>query len=195
MRSVPSAVAFLSLAMQGPEEITSRLEAAGIDYCVVGGLASIAYGRPRLTLDADLVVALEVGQVDRLIGAFPEEDFYLPPAGVLQAELQRDARGHFNIIHQHSALRADCYLPGKSELARWELDRRQRLPLGAAQAWFAPPEAVIINKLIFFREGGSEKHLEDIRGIMAGGQPMDRGMIEDWVAKLGLQIEWKTTGC
>jgi len=36
--------------MQGPEEITNRLEGAGITYCVVGGLASIAYGRPRLTL-------------------------------------------------------------------------------------------------------------------------------------------------
>ena len=35
----------------GPEEITSRLERAGIDYCIVGGLASIAYGRPRLTLE------------------------------------------------------------------------------------------------------------------------------------------------
>lgn len=40
--------------MPGPEEITRRLEKAGIDYCIVGGLASIAYGRPRLTLDADL---------------------------------------------------------------------------------------------------------------------------------------------
>ncbi|MEY3479646.1 MAG: hypothetical protein RIQ71_421, partial [Verrucomicrobiota bacterium] len=30
--------------MPGPEEITSRLEDAGIDYCLVGGLAAIAYG-------------------------------------------------------------------------------------------------------------------------------------------------------
>lgn len=36
--------------MPGPEEITKRLEVAGIDYCIVGGLAAIAYGRPRLTL-------------------------------------------------------------------------------------------------------------------------------------------------
>lgn len=32
--------------MPGPEEITSRLERAGIDYCIVGGLASIACGQP-----------------------------------------------------------------------------------------------------------------------------------------------------
>jgi hypothetical protein len=40
--------------MQGPKVITSRLESAVIDYCIVGGLASIAYSRPRLTLDADV---------------------------------------------------------------------------------------------------------------------------------------------
>ena len=121
--------------MPGPEEITRRLENAGINYCIVGGLASIAYGRPRLTLDADLVLAINPDQVASLIEAFPSADFYLPPAEVMQAELQRESRGHFNIIHQHSALRADCYLPGRSKLARWELAHRQRLALGSGEAW------------------------------------------------------------
>lgn len=175
--------------MPGPEEITRRLEQAGIDYCIVGGLASIAYGRPRLTLDADLVVAVNPARIASLIAAFPAADFYLPPAEVLQAEAQRDSRGHFNIIHQHSALRADCYLPGRSELARWELKHRQRLPLGSGQAWFAPPESVIIHKLVFHREGGSEKHLEDIRGILIGTK-VDRKIIADWIDRLGLAESW-----
>ncbi len=177
--------------MQGPEIITRRLEDAGISYCIVGGLASIAYGRPRLTLDADLVVALEPLQVGRLIAAFPEDDFYLPPAEVLQFEIQREARGHFNIIHQHSALRADCYLAGKSEIARWELEHRQRLPLRSCDAWFSPPEAVIAHKLLFYREGGSPKHLDDIRAMIAGGRPLDMVMLTKWVEKLGLQAEWE----
>lgn len=166
------------------------MERAGIDYCIVGGLASIAYGRPRLTLDADLVVSLNALQVPALLEAFPADDFYLPPAEVLQAELQRESRGHFNIIHQHSALRADCYLPGKSELVQWELAHRQRLPLGSGEAWFAPPESVIIYKLIFHREGGSEKHLEDIRGILSADTSVDRSVIELWVDRLGLSESW-----
>jgi len=182
--------------MPGPEEITSRLERAGIDYCIVGGLASIAYGRPRLTLDADLVVAMNPRQIASLIEAFPLADFYLPPAEILQAELQRDSRGHFNIIHQHSALRADCYLPGQSELAGWELAHRQRLTLGSAEAWFAPPESVIIHKLIFHREGGSEKHLEDIRGMLSATR-VDQKLITEWVAQLALAESWlaATRGC
>lgn len=168
--------------MPGPEEITRRLEQAGLDYCIVGGLALIAYGRPRLTLGADVVVAGDPGQISRLIEAFPA-------AEVLQTEAQRDSRGHFNSIHQHSALRADCYLPGRSGLARWELAHRQRLPLGSGQAWFAPPESVIVHKLVFHREGGSEKHLEDIRGILVGTK-VDRKIIADWIDRLGLAESW-----
>lgn len=177
--------------MQGPDIITRRLEEAGISYCIVGGLASIAYGRPRLTLDADLVVGLEPLEVGRLIAAFPEDEFYLPPAEVLQTEAQREARGHFNIIHQHSALRADCYLPGKSQLARWELEHRLRLPLGDVAAWFSPPESVILHKLIFYREGSSSKHLDDIRAMIAGGRSLDKAMLNQWVEKFGLQTEWE----
>jgi hypothetical protein len=177
--------------MLGPEEITGRLEIAGIDYCIVGGLAAIAYGRPRLTLDADLVLALEISQIGKLQEVFPEDEFYLPPAEVLQAELQRDSRGHFNIIHQHSAMRADCYLSGKSELAAWELANRQRLPLSSGEAWFAPPESIILNKLLFYREGGSEKHLDDICAMLSGGHPVDKDLLHQWVEKLGLHKEWR----
>lgn len=180
--------------MLGPEEITNRLEEAGIDYCIVGGLASIAYGRPRLTLDADLVVSINPSQVQSLLDAFPEDDFYLPPTEVIQAELQRESRGHFNIIHQHSALRADCYLPGSSELARWEMAHRLRLPSGSGEAWFAPPESVIIHKLIFHRDGGSEKHLEDIRGMLSGGTPIDQTVVQKWVEQLGLHDGWSRAG-
>jgi hypothetical protein len=180
--------------MPGPEEITTRLEQARLTYCIVGGLASIAYGRPRLTLDADLVVAVAPEQIAALVEAFPASDFYLPPTEVLQAESRRDSRGHFNIIHQHSALRADCYLPGRSKLARWELEHRQRLPLGSGEAWFAPPESVIIHKLIFHREGGSEKHLEDIRGILVGTK-VDLKMIAEWIDQLGLADSWSAATC
>lgn len=66
--------------------------------------------------------------------------------------------------------------------------------LGSGEAWFAPPEAVIVNKLLFFREGGSEKHLEDIRAMLAGEYPVDRAIVQKWVGKLGLQTEWSVVG-
>lgn len=169
--------------------ITSRFEAEGIPYCIVGGLAAIAYGRPRLTLDADLVVSLQIHQVQQLLAAFPPEDFYIPPEEVLLSEIQRPFRGHFNILHQHSALRADCYLPGRSELSAWELQNRRLLQGPFGSCWFSPPEAVVAHKLTFFREGGSQKHIEDIRAIIQT-TPLDQVTMQKWVSNLHLEVEW-----
>ena len=177
--------------MQELSLLTTRLESADIRYCLVGGLAAIAYGRPRLTLDADLVLALAPNHIAALIRAFPPEDFYLPPAEVLLTEITRESRGHFNIIHHHSALRADCYLPGKSELSHWELQQRQRIETPFGSFWFSPPAAVIVHKLLFFREGQSEKHLDDIRAILSANPDIPSSDLDHWINQLGLQAEWK----
>ena len=171
--------------------IIGKLEEVRIPYCIVGGLAAIAYGRPRLTLDADLVIALAPHHIKPLVRAFPIEDFYLPPEEVLLAEIQRESRGHFNIIHQHSALRADCYLPGKNPLARWELECRRKIPGPFGEGWFAPPESVIANKLLFFREGKSQKHIDDIRAMLDAKCLSDDKELLSWIDRLGLAEEWK----
>ena len=176
--------------MQELNLLTIPLEAAAIRYCLVGGLAAIAYGRPRLTLDADIVIALAPIHVPKLIEAFPPRDFYLPPAEVLLTEITRESRGHFNIIHHHSALRADCYLPGKSELSLWELQHRQQIETPYGSFWFSPPAAVIVHKLLFFREGRSEKHLDDIRAILSSTADIPSADLNHWVNHLGVQAEW-----
>ncbi len=177
--------------MQGIREIVSRLEQAEILYCLVGGMAAIAYGRPRLTLDADLVLALLPSKIVELAKIFPAEEFYLPPEEVLIAETRQDSRGHFNIIHLASGMKADCYLPGRNPLAHWELKNRRRLTTDFGEAWFAPPESVIVNKLLFFKEGGSEKHLEDIRSMLECTPGLDRQVLAEWIYEFRVEPEWE----
>jgi len=177
--------------MQEFKDFFHRLEASKLPYCVVGGLASILYGTPRLTLDADLVISLVPGKVRDLIQQFPPELFYLPPEDVLIAEAKREARGHFNIIHQKTALKADCYLPGNNELARWELVYRRRIETDFGDVWVSPPEAVVVNKLIYYREGKSTKHLDDIRGMLEGSVEIDRDELKRWIAEAGVQEQWE----
>jgi hypothetical protein len=56
----------------------------------------------------------------------------------------------------------------------------------------APPEYVILRKLEYHREGGSEKHLRDIRAMLAvSGDLLDRPALQDWIQKLNLETEWK----
>jgi hypothetical protein len=59
-----------------------------------------------------------------------------------------------------------------------------------AGAWIAPPEYVILRKLQYFREGGSDKHLRDVR-YMVAATPLDREFLESQVARLGLESEWR----
>ena len=72
-------------------EVFSRvirtLEAHDIEYMVVGSIASMIYGEPRLTGDMDIVVELKPRMVPQLEGMFPEHDFYLPPREILSQEV------------------------------------------------------------------------------------------------------------
>ena len=45
---------------------------------------------------------------------------------------------------------------------------------------------------IYYREGGSEKHLRDIRAMLAiSGDLLDRPALLDWITRFGLETEWR----
>ena len=75
------------------ELFVARLDAMGIPYMVTGSVASMIYGEPRLTLDVDIVLELQIDRADAFLDAFPESEFYRPPLEVVRAEAGRDTRG------------------------------------------------------------------------------------------------------
>jgi hypothetical protein len=105
----------------------------------------------------------------------------------------RDQRGHFNLVHLSTGYRADVYLLSRQPLHQWAFPRRRRIALEpAGQLWLAPPEYVILRKLEFYREGGSDKHLRDIQGMLSvSGDQVNMEDIEHWVTRLGLRAEWE----
>lgn len=51
---------------------------------------------------------------------------------------------------------------------------------------------MIIKKMEYYKEGGSDKHLRDITGILkVSGLDVDREYIITWAEKLGLIEIWK----
>lgn len=175
------------------ELFVAPLEAAGItDYMISGSVASIEYGEPRATLDIDLALLIESSRCVELVPLFPERDYYLPPLEVMQIETGRPSRGHFNIIHIASGLKADCYPSRNHPCLDWAIRNRRRRRLSTCEAWFAPPEYVILWKLEFFRESREEKHLRDIRGILAVSRDeLDMTLLDHAVADLQLDAGWK----
>ena len=173
------------------EPFVTRIERLGIPYMVTGSTAGIVYGEPRMTHDVDIVVALTVRDIPAIVEAFPIEEFYCPPEDVIAIEVRRGQRGHFNLIHHGSGFKADMYV-AFDELHRWALAHRRVVSVDGLPLSIAPVEYVILRKLEYFREGQSQKHVRDVRGMLAVSfEQLDRSFLESWVARLGLAAEWQ----
>lgn len=178
----------------GPLELLKKVafefECLKISYLVTGSLASMAYGEPRLTNDIDIVAAIGEGHIEGLLKAFPEDEFYI------SEEMIRDAihnRGQFNIIHPASGLKVDVIIRQNIPFDDSRFNRMRRIfPSDSYQANFAAPEDVIIKKMEYYREGGSEKHLRDITGILKiSPEEIDMNYISDWAKRLGVTEIWE----
>jgi hypothetical protein len=169
----------------------ARLNQLGVRYMVTGSVASIAYGEPRLTHDIDIVVELDRIQAGLLALSFPAPDFYCPPVEIIRLELDRDCAGHFNIIHEGSGFKADIYPLGQDPWSAWGLARSRKFMLEGMPMMLAPPEYVIVRKLEYFQEGGSEKHLRDIRSILRVSRSLlNLAELEQWIQKRHLEQSW-----
>jgi len=168
------------------------LNKMSINYMITGAVAASVYGVPRLTEDIDLVVELKASDTDKLAGAYPQPDYYLPPKEVIVNEISRKTRGYFNIIHISSGLKADLYLLGRDPLHQWGMAQGREIQYGDITCRIAPPEYVILRKLQFYQEGKSEKHLEDVRSMLdISGHDIDNNWLKQKVKEFGLVAAWK----
>lgn len=168
------------------------LQRAGIDCMVVGSVAAMYYGIPRLTLDIDFATILPKADLLRLPALFPEPDYYCPPVEILQIESRRPTHGHFNLIHIPQNLKADIYLSADHPMQNWAMARRRPLEIAGETIHIAPPEYIIIHKLGFWKEGGSEKHLHDIRGMLeVSGANIDQRLVTTRADAYGLSDYWQ----
>lgn len=166
--------------------VANRLEEAKIPYYIGGGIASVNYGEPRLTNDADIVIRILPFHLQRFVKAF-ENDF------VVSAEAMQDAlhrRYAFNIIHLESAFKIDFYpVTDDDEMEMSAFARRQAQDIGARDIWLASAEDVVLAKLHWFRKGGevSEKHWRDVLGVLkVQGKRIDFTYLESSAARFGL---------
>lgn len=180
--------------MQEPDLVSLfvvPLNRLGLRYMVTGAVAAVIYGEPRLTRDLDLVLELPSSDVSRVVAAFPSAAFYVPPVEVIEEEIRRPRLGHFNLIHQETAQKADLYLVGDDPLHAWAMERRTRQDVDGDDVWVAPIEYVILRKLEWYRDGRSSKHLDDIRAMLrVSGDQVDDGALEAWIEQLDLAKEW-----
>lgn len=182
--------------MHGATEEAAQLlrvfEELALRYMVTGGLAAILYGEARFTRDLDVVLDANARDLARLHAALDDARFYVPPLEVMVQEAARARHGHFNLYDNATDFRADVYLAGESAFDDEGLEAARRLTVAEGlEVSVSPPEYVIAHKLTFRRDGGSDKHVRDVRAMLAvSGALIDRALLADLVARLGVRAQW-----
>lgn len=169
--------------------LVSVLERLQIPYLITGSVAAMAYGEPRLTNDIDVVVDLNSGHVGGLLAQFPVDEFYLSDDSIRDALARK---GQFNIIHPLSGLKIDVMVQQGTAFEQSRFSRARLVHFADKQGGrFSAPEDVILKKMEYYRDGGSEKHLRDIAGIMRVSAGMiDESYIGQWADRLGIREVW-----
>lgn len=172
------------------EFLARRLTELQVAYFVTGSGATITFGEPRYTNDIDIVADLNASHADRLCGAFPAPGFYVSRTAVDEAIRHRRM---FNIIHIPSGLKIDVSVMKRTDFDASRMSRVIPLSRGdGLVVRFSSPEDVILKKMEFYKEGGSDKHLRDIVGVLKiCSSPIDYPYIESWAAKLDVLDIWR----
>lgn len=166
------------------------VERHNLRYMLVGSMASINYGEPRLTNDVDLVVELGLDSVESFCAEFSDGEFYISVDAARRAVLEGR---QFNVVHYLSACKIDIMFPRRDAWGEQQLRNRvRRRILPGIDGFVASPEDVVLGKLWYYQVGESEKHLRDIMGILrAGNVTVDESYINEWANRLGLSNEWE----
>ena len=161
-------------------QVARALEAVGVDYLIGGSMASSMVGEPRSTLDVDFVVRLTEGQIQPLLDALGE-DFFVDPLS-----LHRAVRDHSsaNLIHAHSAMKADLFVLGTRPHEQSQMLRRRRVQVIEDPPEFlyvSAAEDVVIQKLRWYRMGGeiSDRQWKDVLAVLRlNATELDREYLE-----------------
>jgi hypothetical protein len=160
--------------------VSERLEAAGLPFMLTGSFAMAFYGQPRMTRDIDIVIALGQEDVPSVLAAL-SEDFYVDADAVLAAVVSQRL---FNLMHLPTSLKVDLIVRKGSEYRQVEFARRQRRKLQGLETWIVSREDLILSKLMWAKESGSEVQRRDVGNLLQDS--VDHAYLDHWAKRLGL---------
>ena len=169
--------------------LVRTLEDLDLPYAIGGSIASMAYATYRSTIDIDVLVQLSPTDVDRLRERFPEPDYFLDEVAARKAVAGKQ---QFNILHIPSGMKIDVFPVGDA-FTRAQITRAYSRPVFYdIEARISPPEELIVSKLVYYQEGGSDKHVNDIAAMLEiSGDLIDRSRVESLAGEFGVVHVWR----
>jgi hypothetical protein len=122
---------------------------------------------------------------------FPQSEYYVSETAACEAVVNKT---QFNIVRSDSGLKIDVMVPALDAFNASRFLRVRRFHAADDfEPYFASPEDAIIKKMEYYREGGSEKHIRDIAGILQTmGEKIDAEYVAKWADEMGLGDIWST---
>ncbi len=167
--------------------VARRLDEARIPYMLTGSLAMSHYAEPRFTRDVDVVIELSAPDVQRVAGLF-DDDFYVDPEAMAAAVTRE---GMVNLIHTATIVKVDFIMRKSSGHHVEEFQRRRSVIMEDTSVWIVSPEDLVISKLLWLQQGGSDIHRRDIAALLASGTSIDRSYLHRTIQHLGLEALWR----
>ncbi len=164
------------------KQIVSRLASAEINYMMTGSMAMAVYATPRMTRDIDVVIESRLEHVDTIVRLF-ETDCFVSRDAVREAI---ETQGMFNVIHNEWIIKADFIVRKDNPYRLVEFDRRREIDVQGTPVAVVAPEDLILSKLDWARESGSELQRRDVQNIIGAVGDLDWDYLQQWAGQLQL---------
>ena len=170
--------------------VASALDRLKIPYFVTGSFAGILYGLFRMTNDSTLS-----STSPSIVSTHSSLRFHWVRFTSSAMQSSMPSTLVFNSMSSISSasLRSISFVAGGSSHEHEEFRRIRRIR-GTVDydVAYCSPEDIILNKLRFHVEGDSQKHLDDIVGILKmNGPTLDVAYIEQWADWLDVLPAWR----
>ena len=180
--------------MKGQQEflaaLMEQLEACGIPSMVCGSVASGFHGEPRATNDIDLVVMPSAEQLAEFVRSADASNWYVSEAG--RGGEPRPGT-MLNVIDSEAGWKADLVICRNRPFSAEEFRRRIEVELPGVpgrRIAVATAEDVILSKLEWARQSGSDRHFRDALGVaVVRLDELDRSYLQRWAGDLGVADE------
>lgn len=164
-------------------KVTDILHDLKIPYAVTGGFAVTIWGVPRYTADIDIIIEL----VDKNIKPLAKQLLAIDKEVYADEGMMKEAllyHGEFNFIHPQTGLKVDFFVQDDQPYNKLKFKRAVLRDNYGRGISFISPEDLILGKLRWSKESGSEKQQEDIKNVLRNNKlKLDMDYIRGWAEK------------
>lgn len=130
-----------------------------------------------------MVIECEPDDAPRIVDLF-KADCYVEEAEIREAVAHASM---FNIIHNEWIVKADFIVRKNDEYRKLEFSRRRDARIAGEAVSIVSPEDLVLSKLVWSRDSGSELQMRDVRSLLAAGIDLDWPYLDKWATVLGVR--------